>query len=108
MAKLASKHDMDEIYLRAVESLKLGRIDSALEADLDSLDALARRELKCGLYPGSSRAYTPSLAAANTGARWWTCPHGLCAGQGRVRPDQTTPPSCAATAQPLEAGPLPQ
>lgn len=109
VAKLASQHGMEEVYLRAVESLKAGGIGPELEADLDDLDALAIRELHQGLYPVARRTYTPPPRSVGTGAeaRWWTCPRGWCAGQGRVQPGQATP-SCVAAAKPLDAGPLPE
>lgn len=101
--------DMELVYRRAEQSLSAGRIGPELEADLDALDAMARRVAGQGLYPSPTRStYTGPLPGAVTGsgAQWWTCPQGRCAGRGRVKPGQD-PPSCAATGESLVAGPLP-
>jgi hypothetical protein len=104
---------MELVYRRAAESLKAGTFDRQLENDLDAVDAMVRRVEGQGLYPSPTRTVTRGLPyqvlpgpGAGTGAQWWTCPRGLCAGRGRVRPNQT-PPSCAATGDDLIAGPLP-
>lgn len=109
LAKLASQRAMEETYLRAVKKLRAGEIDRQLEEDLDALDSLARKVLHYSLYSTASRTYSPPPipAQAGAGAQWWTCPHGWCAGRGRVRPGQV-PPMCTATVTPLEAGPFPQ
>lgn len=103
--------DMETAYRRAEESLKAGRTGPELEADLDALDAMVRKETGQSLYPSATRtfqqlpSYTP-LSPQGTGAQWWTCPHDWCTGRGRVRPGQD-PPSCGVTGEPLVAGPLP-
>jgi hypothetical protein len=74
---------------------------------LDSLDEMATRAEGHGLYPSATRSYTPlPPGGGDTGARWWTCPLGSCAGRGRVRRDQPAP-ACAASGKPLVSGPLP-
>lgn len=103
----ARQNDMEVVYSRARRSLLAGQIDTALEADIDSLNAAIQQADGEGLYPAADRSYTP-LPGTNgsTGARWWTCPAGRCSGRGRVRPGQRAP-VCTAIGQPLEAGPLP-
>lgn len=48
----------DDAYKRAVKSFEDGRIGSGLEADLDLLDDMVRRDDGQGLYP-PTRAYQP-------------------------------------------------
>jgi hypothetical protein len=100
--------DMEPVYRRAEESLKAGRTGPELEADLDALDTMVRQVEGQGLYPSATRTYTPlpGVGPAGSGAQWWTCPRGWCAGRGRVKPGQA-PPSCAAAGESLVAGPLP-
>lgn len=95
-------------FQRAEESLKAGQIGPGLEADLDSLDEMVRRVEGQGLYPAATRTFQqlPDPERA-TGAQWWTCPSGRCAGRGRVKPRQEAP-VCAATSKPLVPGPLPR
>ncbi len=99
--------DMEPVYRRAEESLKAGSAGPELEADLDALDALVRAVEGQGLYPSATRTIFGPLpgSVTGTGAQWWTCPRGLCAGRGRVKPGQA-PPTCAATGDSLIAGPL--
>lgn len=105
---LARQQNMEPTFLHAEESLKSGRIDSALEADLDGLDEMVRRVEGQGLYPPATRGYQPLPGPGDdTGAQWWTCPRGRCAGRGRVRPGQE-PPVCAGTGEQLAPGPLPE
>jgi hypothetical protein len=103
------EHDMELVYQRAGQSLSAGKMGPELEADLDALDAMVRRTAGQGLYPSPTRITYPGPlpgTAASSGAQWWTCPRGWCAGRGRVKPGQD-PPSCAATRESLVAGPLP-
>jgi hypothetical protein len=103
----ARQNDMEVVYSRACRSLQDGRIDTALEADIDSLNAAMQRAEGDGLYPAAGRDYRPLPGTdGSTGARWWTCPAGRCSGRGRVMPGQRAP-VCTATGQPLDAGPLP-
>jgi hypothetical protein len=96
----------DDAYKRAVKSLKDGQIGSGLEADLDLLDDMVRRDDGQGLYP-LTRAYQPLPdPGRGTGAQWWTCPSDRCAGRGRVKPGQE-PPVCAASGEQLVPAPLP-
>ena len=102
--------DMQPVYQRAQESLKAameGRAGPELEADLDALDAMVRKAAGQGLYPSATRTYPGQLpgSSTGTGAQWWLCPRGLCAGRGRVKPGQA-PPCCAANGGSLIAGPL--
>ena len=95
-------------FQRAEESLRTGRPGPGLEADLDSLDAMVRRVEGQSLYPAATRTFQPLPdPEPATGAQWWTCPSGRCAGRGRVRAGQATP-VCAATGEPLVPGPLPR
>lgn len=104
---MAYAADMEPVYRRAEESLKAGRLDQQLEADLDALDAMVRSDSAQGLYSSGTRRYTPLPGyEPSSGAQWWTCPRGLCAGRGRIKPGQT-PPTCGATGEELIAGPLP-
>jgi hypothetical protein len=101
--------DMELVYRRAEQSLSAGRVGPELEADLDALDAMVRRVAGQGLYPSPTRITYPGPlpgAVRGSGAQWWTCPQGRCAGRGRVKPGQD-PPSCAAAGQCLVARPLP-
>jgi hypothetical protein len=100
--------DLEPVYRRVEESLRAGRTGRELEDDLDTLDAMVLRALGQGLYPSGTRGYAPlpEGARASSGARWWTCPRGWCAGRGRVRPGQAAP-SCAVAGESLVAGPLP-
>lgn len=95
-------------FQRAEEYLKAGRLGPGLEVDLDSLDEMVRRVEGQGLYPAAMRTFQPLPdPERTTGAQWWTCPGGRCAGRGRVKPGQATP-VCAATGEPLAPGPLPR
>jgi len=97
----------DAAYKRAVESLEAGQIGPGLGADLDVLDEMVREVEGQGLYPEATRGYQPLPGLGRgTGAQWWTCPGGRCAGRGRVRPGQE-PPVCAAISEHLVPGPFP-
>lgn len=103
---LARQEKLEEVFLRAQASLRQGRIGPELEADLDSLDAMVKRVEGQGLYPAASRGYAPlPMPSESTGAQWWACPTGRCAGRGRVRPGQQAA-VCAATGDRLVARPL--
>jgi hypothetical protein len=104
---MAREQSMESVYERAEESLKVGRLGPELGADLDTLDEMVRRVERQGLYPLATRSYQPLPGGgAGTGAQWWTCPRGRCAGRGRVRAGQA-PPVCGATGELLVPGPLP-
>ena len=105
---MAGQQNMEHVFQRAEDSLKAGRIDPELEADLDSLDAMVKRVEGHGLYPSVTRGYLPLPGpGGDTGAQWWTCPRGRCAGRGRVRSGQESP-VCAATGEQLVPGPVPE
>jgi hypothetical protein len=105
---IARQESMEPVFRRAEESLKAGRIDSGLEADLDLLDDMVRRVEGQGLYPAATRSYVPLPGpGSGSSAQWWTCPRGQCAGRGRVRPGQQSP-VCGATGKQLVPGPLPE
>ena len=109
LADMAGQENMEPVYRRAEKSLRAGRTGPELEADLDALDEMARQVEGQGLYPSSTRTPYPGPlpgSEAGSGAQWWTCPRGWCAGRGRVKPGQD-PPSCAVAGIPLVAGPLP-
>ena len=105
---MAGEQNMEHVFRHAEDSLKAGRIDQELEADLDSLDAMVKRVEGRGFYPAVTRGYLPLPGpGGDTGVQWWTCPRGRCTGRGRVRPGQK-PPVCAATGEQLVPGPLPE
>ena len=108
LQEMAHQENMEAVYQRAAESLVVGRIGPELETDLDALDAMVRRVEGQGLYPHVTRSYQPlPYPGTGTGAQWWTCPSGRCAGRGRVQPGQQ-PQVCAATGTQLVPGPLPE
>jgi hypothetical protein len=105
--EIARQQNQDDVYIRAGQALRDGRIGPELEADLDALDAMVWHVDGLGLYPSATRSYQPLPGPeSGMGAQWWTCPGGRCAGRGRVRPGQQ-PPVCAATGELLVPGPLP-
>ncbi|HUN31131.1 MAG TPA: hypothetical protein VMU95_03860 [Trebonia sp.] len=107
LADMASQQkDMEPVYRRAEESVRAGRVGPELEADLDALDAMARRVDGQGLYPSATRYVPLPGSDPGSGAQWWACPRDLCAGRGRVMPGRVSP-LCAAAGMPLVAGPLP-
>ena len=107
LEEMAHQENMHFVYKHAEESLKADRVGPELETELDSLDEMVRRVEGQGLYPAATRGYQPLPGGgAGTGAQWWTCPRGRCAGRGRVRSGQETP-VCRAADQPLVPGPLP-
>ena len=104
--ELARRNGAEHVLIRARTALEDCRIDAALEADLDSLDATLRDAEGEGLYPAAVRDYAPwPGTGSGTGAQWWACPNQRCAGRGRVRPGQQ-PQVCAITGDPLEPKPL--
>lgn len=105
----ARDHDnVARALARARETFVAGRIGQELETELDELDRQLALATGDGLYPPLVR-YSPLPGAeSGDGARWWTCPHGWCAGRGRVRPGQDPPPTCGADGTPLAAGPFPE
>lgn len=110
LRNLAREHgpDMEAVFAQAEGDLRTGQVSPRLEADLDALDAMLRQAEGQSLYPGATRGYQPLPGpGGGTGAQWWTCPRNRCAGRGRVRVAQQ-PPACAATGEPLVAGPLPE
>ncbi|WP_371634634.1 hypothetical protein OG988_00825 [Streptomyces zaomyceticus] len=114
LRELAEESGMTETFRRAVRALQAlddnassgpgedrGPSKPTLEEDLDALDALARARFGQGYYPTQVLSYTaPPGTKPTTGARHWACPHGRCAGRGRVRPGQQ-PPLCTGTGAPL-------
>ncbi len=110
LSELAREHgdEAQAAYRRAEEALRSGRTGPDLEADLDALHDMVQRFDGQGLYPSVTRAFRPLPGLEDgTGAQWWGCPGGRCAGRGRVRPGQQ-PPVCAATGNALTPGPLPR
>ena len=104
---LARKQKKEELLQRAADALRAGEIGPGLEADLDALDAMVKQEYGQGLFL-VTRGFGPLPPyPGDTGAQWWTCPRGRCAGRGRVKPGQD-PPVCAATSEQLIPGPLPE
>lgn len=90
------------LYESIWTALKDDMINAALEGDLDRLNGLVRQATGRGFYSESVRSYAPLPGASRgtTGARWWTCPVGRCAGYGRVKPTDS-PPVCAASGEAL-------
>ena len=100
-AMAACEDDAHAAFMRAEESVKGGRIDPELEADLDALDAMVAHREGQGFYPAATRGYQPLPGSGgDTGAQWWACPRHRCAGRGRVRPGQQSP-VCDATGERL-------
>ena len=107
LRNLAHEHGLDREFLQARDAVRAGQIGPDLEADLDALHAMVTKAEGQGLYPAPVRQFTPLPGLSGTsGARWWICPRGNCAGRGRVRPGQD-PPLCQAIGEPLVPGPLP-
>jgi hypothetical protein len=107
LQSLARKQQKEELLRRAQDAVRAGQAGPALEADLDAVDAMVKQEYGQGLFV-VTRGFGPLPPYRGaTGAQWWTCPHSLCSGRGRVLPGQH-PPVCAATSQELIAGPLPE
>ncbi|MFE9240465.1 hypothetical protein [Streptomyces sp. NPDC007007] len=104
LADLARRHGAGDHFDRAVSALHDGRSSAGLEADLDVLEALAVREFGEGFYPANVLAYRPLPGERQqSGAQWWSCPAGLCAGRGRVMPGQGPAPVCAGRGTSLVA-----
>ena len=109
LADMARQEKTEAVYRHAEECLRAGQTGPELEADLDALDAMVRKVEGQGLYPSATRTGYPGRlpgSGTGSGAQWWACPRGWCAGRGRVKPGQA-PPSCAAAGESLVAGPLP-
>ncbi|MFF3755495.1 hypothetical protein [Streptomyces sp. NPDC002185] len=111
LRELAEGSGMADVFQRALLALQddasagpeeeRGPHEPTLEEDLDALDALARAQFGQGYYPTQVLSYTaPPGTRSTTGAHHWACPHGRCAGRGRVRPGQQ-PPLCTGTGVPL-------
>ena len=107
LADLARDNGLEAVYRQAQEALQAGQAPPELEPYLDSLDEMVTRVEGRGLYPSATRSYTPLPpgGGGGSGAQWWTCPCGSCAGRGRVRRGQP-PPVCAASGEPLVPRPL--
>jgi hypothetical protein len=108
LARLAADKGMTEVLENARTALASGDTDARLEADLDALDMLMKTSGNLGMYPPVTRSFKPLPGASDgTGAQWWTCPGGWCAGRGRVRPQQPAP-VCAVAGQVLTSQPVPE
>jgi hypothetical protein len=59
LGDLARQENMEQVFLRAEESLRAGRVGPELEADLDALDAMVRRVEGQGMYPPVTRTAYP-------------------------------------------------
>ncbi|MFD0688040.1 hypothetical protein [Actinomadura fibrosa] len=107
LAGMVSGTDLEATYRRAAAAVRSGDPGPGIEADLDRLDELMRAVEGTGFYPDEPRAYRPldGSRGRGPGALWWACPTGLCAGRGRVRPQQE-PPTCGALGQVLRPRPL--
>jgi hypothetical protein len=106
LASLAADKGMTGVLENARTALASGDTDARLEADLDALDTLMKTSGKLGMYPPVTRSFKPLPGASDeTGAQWWTCPGGWCAGRGRVRP-QHPAPVCAVAGQVLTPRPV--
>lgn len=107
LLEIARQQQAEDVLRAAEQAFRSGQIGPELEASLDQLDRMVTQAEGKGLYPASLRDYKPLPGPARqTGAQWWTCPLGQCAGRGRVRPGQQAP-ACAAAGKPLVEGPLP-
>lgn len=106
--RLADSNGMTEVLENARTALASGDTGARLEADLDTLDMLMKKSGGLGMYPPVTRSFKPLPGASDgTGAQWWTCPGGWCAGRGRVRPQQPAP-VCAVAGQVLTTRPVPE
>ncbi|GGT65346.1 hypothetical protein [Actinomadura citrea] len=95
---IARANGAGEIFDRVKAAVLAGQGEAATEADLDLLNRTVRESEGIEFYPRRARAYQPlSGASPDSGALWWSCPAGLCAGRGRVRPGED-PPVCATGA----------
>jgi hypothetical protein len=103
LRNIASKNGQEEVFQDAVDLLKADQIGQDLEDKLDVLDKTATRAVDKGLYPADTRRSFEPLPGSgrDTGARWWTCPHGWCSGRGLVRRGQA-PEVCLAAGAPGE------
>lgn len=106
LLELARRQNKAELYDAVLQAIRGGVASPQLEAGLDEIDAMVRQAYGEGLYTTTRYTPLPPYPGA-TGAQWWTCPRGLCAGRGRVRPGQQ-PPVCAATGNQLVPAPLPR
>jgi len=108
LAKLARGNGMGAVYRDAEQSVRSGSVGPETERCLDLLDEMVAQAEGRGLYPATRHVYSPLPGSEpTTGAQWWACPRGICAGRGRVRPGVQLP-VCAASGEPLVAGPLPE
>ena len=106
LARLAAGKGMTDVLENARTALASGDTDARLEADLDALDMLMKTSRNLGMYPPVTRSFKPLPGASDkTGAQWWTCPGGWCAGRGRVHPQQPAP-VCAVAGQVLTSRPV--
>lgn len=97
-----------EVFDRVKAAVLAGQGSAETEADLDRLDQTVRESSggEFGFYPSRNRVYRPlSGASPGSGALWWSCPTGLCAGRGRVRSIEN-PPICSAVGAALVPQPL--
>jgi len=99
---LAEEKGEEERFQRALAALAAGQLPTSLEADLDALDALARRHLGHGIYPQVRRLVSLPGDVVSGGAKYWSCPVDRCTGRGRVRPGQV-PPTCALSGNAMVA-----
>ncbi|WP_433228951.1 hypothetical protein [Actinomadura formosensis] len=104
LEELARNNSMVDVYESLREAVRAERAGDEAEAWLDQLNDLVRRELGRGFYPDSRNFRPLNGGAQSSGARWWHCPAGLCAGYGRVLPGQSAP-ICGALGAALVAGP---
>ncbi|MFJ3072741.1 hypothetical protein ACIPJE_29100 [Streptomyces albidoflavus] len=103
---IARSNGAGEIFDRVKAAVLAGQGNAEIEADLDRLNRTVRESEGVEFYPSRVRAYRPlSGASPDSGALWWSCPAGLCAGRGRVRFGED-PPVCGATGAVLVPQPL--
>ena len=106
LLELARSQTKEGLFQRAKDALGAGDIGPALEVDLDALDEMVKQATGHPLFL-VTRGYSPLPGIqGDSGAQWWICPVGRCAGRGRVRAGQE-PPVCAAAREQLVPGPLP-
>ncbi len=88
---LAEAEGMADVLQRAMQRVLGGDIGPLLEGDLNALHVMVTRVDPQGLF-SSSRQYSPVRGGSgSSGAEWWECPGGLCAGRGLVRSGHSAP-----------------
>jgi hypothetical protein len=106
LAEIVEQYALGAVFDRVKAAIRAGNAPADLEADLDYLNRAVHDSTGLEIYPDASRGFQPLVGGGpGSGVRWWSCPAGLCAGRGRVRPRQETP-ICEASGAALDARPV--